>query len=231
MKRFYKTAGVAETDGGFAVTLDDRTVKTPEGRPLALPVCGAADLLAAEWAAQSEQIRPHTMPLTRLANVAIDRTPQAREGIADEIARYGETDALCHMAAEPAALAARQQAEWTPVRDWAAAELGVRLEAVCGVLAAPQPPGSLSRLRALALELDDLRLTALAHAVSLLGSALLGLAMLRGRLGADAAHRLSALDAIWQAEQWGEDAEAKASAEAVRADLVALESLFAATAD
>lgn len=231
MKRFYKIASVAETDECFAVMLDGRTVKTPAGAPLALSRRAAADLIAAEWAAQADQVRPHTMPLTRLVNVALDRTPAAREGVAAEVAKYGETDAVCHLAEGPEALLARQQAQWSPIREWAAAELGVRLEAVCGVVAGVQPPESLERLRTLALALDDLRLTALAHATALLGSAVLGFAMERGRLGADEACRLSALDAIWQAEQWGEDAEAKARAEAVKAELRALESLFAATAD
>lgn len=229
MKRFYKSPGVKEDDGGrFAVTLDGRPVKTPAGAPLALARRAAAELVAAEWAAQGDKVRPHTMPLTRLANVAIDRTPGARAGIADQIARYGETDVLCHLAATPAALLARQQAQWAPLRDWAGTELGVRLDAVCGVVATKQPPESLGRLQELALALDDMTLTALAHAVASLGSAVLGFALQRGRLDAEDAHRIAALDAIWQAEQWGEDEEAKAGADALLAELRALNGLFAA---
>ena len=231
MKRFYTSAAAIEVGDLYAVVLDGRTVKTPAGAALAFRRRAAAELVAAEWAAQPDEVRPHTMPLTRLANVAIDRAAAARDGVVAEIAKYGETDVICHLAEGPEALLARQEAEWTPVRRWAEESLGVRLDAVCGVIAASQPEESLARLRALALDLDDLRLTALAHATALLGSAVLGFAMQRGRLTADGAWRLSALDAIWQTEQWGEDEEAAARAGTARAELAALENLFTATAD
>jgi chaperone required for assembly of F1-ATPase len=230
MKRFYKGAGVIERDGRWAVALDGRPVRTPAGATLALENRSAAELLAAEWEAQGPDVQPHIMPLTRLVNVAIDRTPGTREGVAVEIAKYGETDVVCHLADAQTELRARQEREWAPLRQWAEEALGVRLDAICGIIAAPQPEQSLERLRALALALDDVRLTALAHAVATLGSAILGFALERGRLTARHAHTLATLDAAWQAEQWGEDAAAKARAGAVLADLQALETLFCATA-
>lgn len=233
MKRFYKEAGVIEREGAqghaeWAVALDGRPVKTPAGGTLALPVRAAAELLAEEWAAQGKDLRPDTMPLTRLVNVALDRTPETRDGIADQIAKYGETDVVCHLAGDPEALRARQDAEWTPLRDWARDALGVGLEAVCGVLAARQPEASLARLRDHALALDDLRLTMLAHAVASLGSAVLGFALARGRLSADEAHAAADLDARFQAGLWGEDEEARIRSEAALAELRAVERLFQA---
>jgi len=230
VKRFYKHAGVQQDGGAWAVALDGRPVRTPGGGTLALPTSAAADLLAAEWEGQGDEVDPHAMPLTRLVNVALDRTPQTREGVADEIARYGQTDAICHLADAPEGLQARQDAAWTPLRDWAHGELGVELKAVCGVLAADQPEASLARIRTLALELDDVRLTALAHATALLGSAILAFALLRGRLDAVAANAAATLEAAWQAEQWGEDAEAANRAAQVLAEIIAVENLLKAMA-
>ena len=48
-KRFYGHAGVVETSDGFAITLDDKPVRTPSGRALAAPIPGIADAIAAEW--------------------------------------------------------------------------------------------------------------------------------------------------------------------------------------
>ncbi len=56
MKRFHKPAGVAEVEGGFAVTLDGRTVKTPGRRLLALPTSALARAIADEWDAQGETV-------------------------------------------------------------------------------------------------------------------------------------------------------------------------------
>jgi chaperone required for assembly of F1-ATPase len=46
-KRFYRSAAVEEQKtGGFAVTLDGRTVITPAGRPLAMPTRALAEAIA-----------------------------------------------------------------------------------------------------------------------------------------------------------------------------------------
>ena len=40
-KRFYKEAGVAEAEGGFAITLDGKPIRTPSGRQVVIPVARA----------------------------------------------------------------------------------------------------------------------------------------------------------------------------------------------
>ena len=57
-KRFYAHADVLETDGGFAVTLDGKPIRTPSGRQVAVPAREIADRIAAEWQAQQETIDP-----------------------------------------------------------------------------------------------------------------------------------------------------------------------------
>jgi chaperone required for assembly of F1-ATPase len=71
-KRFYKEATAEARDGAFALLLDGRPAKTPARNALALPTLAAARELAAEWARQEEFIDPGSMPLTRIANSAID---------------------------------------------------------------------------------------------------------------------------------------------------------------
>src|SRR5688572_9066036 len=70
-KRFYKEASVGETEGGFAVHLDGKPVRTPGGATMLLPTVPAAALVAEEFAAQEERIDPSTMPVYRLVNTAI----------------------------------------------------------------------------------------------------------------------------------------------------------------
>ena len=71
-KRFFKSAGVGEQQGRFAVLLDGKPVKTPARRALAAPVRATGQQIANEWNAQRELIDPAAMPLTRLANAIID---------------------------------------------------------------------------------------------------------------------------------------------------------------
>ena len=228
LKRFWKAVDVAEGQGGWAVTLDGRTPKTPAGAPLVLPTAAAARLAADEWAAPGEFLDPAAMPATRLAAPAIDRIGEAREAVADEIAAFAGSDLLCYLAEHPTALAVEQAREWTPWRDWAAAECGVALEPVEGIIHRAQDPAAIARVRELALALDDFGLAGLAMATPLLGSAVLGLALHRGALSGEAAFELSRLDEAFQERQWGVDAEAAERTAARRAEAMLLERWFRA---
>ena len=225
-RRFYKEAGVRPADGGWQVELDGKPLRTPAKAGLVLPTRELADALAEEWDGQVERIDFASMSLTRLANVAIDRTPETREDMAAEVARYAETDLVCHLAERPAGLRAMQESAWAPMRAWAESEHGVRLIPVEGIMPVAQPPASLAAMRAHASALDDFRLTGFVYGVALLGSAVLGLAVERRRLRAVEALELSRVDEIHQASLWGEDAEAQKRVERAREEASALDRWF-----
>ncbi len=222
-KRFYRDVGVVGAGDNWAVHLDGRPVRTPQDKALVLPTEALANVIADEWRAQTERIDLHSMFNTRLANVVIDRTPATRAELVRESARYAATDLVCHLAEAPVALRKRQEAGWAPMRDWAAQVMGVKLFAVEGVMAIAQPEASAEALRVHASMLDDYRLTALVHAVALLGSAVLGLAVERRRITAVEAFELHRIDEAFQAEQWGEDAEAVRRTDRTRAEARALD--------
>src|SRR5687768_13595973 len=71
-KRFYTDVTVEPEGQGFAIRLDGKPVRTPTKNWLTLPTAALAELVAAEWRAQKDLIDPLTMPVTRLANTAID---------------------------------------------------------------------------------------------------------------------------------------------------------------
>lgn len=227
-KRFYKDAAAVRLDDGFSVELDGRAIKTPAKATLTLPTEKLAKAVAEEWTAQGETLDLQGMTLTRLANVALDRTPDTRDDLAEELTRYASTDVTCYLADSPAALRERQEAVWQPWREWAGKELGIVLVPVVGLMASPQPQASLDAVREHALGLDDFRLTALAWGCSLLGSAVLALAVERGVLGARDAFAASCVDETWQIEQWGEDEEAMAVRSAREKDAGALQTWFEA---
>lgn len=229
-KRFFKTAGAERLGHAWTVALDGRTLKTPARNPLALPARGLAEAIAAEWQAQGELIELLQLHLTRLANVAIDRTPEARDAMADEVARYCETDLTCHIAEEPEELVALEEGHWGPVREWAGDVLGVILVTTPGIRAAPQPDASLDAARSYAFSLDDFRLTGLVFGCALFGSAVLAMAVCEGMLPADEAFEMSRIDETWQAARWGEDEEATAAAAAKREEAEALGRWFAGLA-
>lgn len=208
MKRFYKDVDIAQENGAWSILLDGRPVKTPHRAALALPSTSLAQAVAQEWRDQGDKIVPASMPLTQMANTALDRVAPARATIADQIAGYAASDLLCYRADQPAALTERQAAAWDPVLDWAAATFDTRLNVTVGVMPIDQPPAAIDAVRQIASGLDDFSLTGLGVAASVTGSAVLGLALVHGRLEPSEALALAHVDEDFQIERWGKDYEA-----------------------
>lgn len=228
MKRFYANAGVEERDGGFAVLLDGRPIRTPAGAPLVVPTRPLAETIAAEWAAQGETVQPATMPAMQLASTAIDRVATQREAIIAELMRYAETDLLCYQADKPAELVSRQAAVWQPVVDWAMLRFDAGLRVTTGILPVAQSAEALAALRRAVETYDEWRLCAVQSATAACGSLLLALAVAERRLSGEQAYEASQLDELFQTELWGEDAEAAQRRAILRKDVLAVEAFLAA---
>lgn len=212
-KRFYKEAGIAPAEGGYAVTLDGRPVRTPAKAPLVVVTEALAQALAGEWAAQRTHVDPATMPLTRLANTTIDAVSKSAPEVAADIVAFAGTDALLYGAESPAELVERQHASWDPVIAWAAKALGAHLIPAAGIRHVAQPAEALDAI-ALSLEPHDpWRLAPIHVMTTLTGSALLALSVSKGALDARQAWSAAHIDEDWQIERWGEDAEARARRE------------------
>ena len=217
---------------GYAVTLDGIPAKTPGKRPLV--VTGAA--LAREIAEEIERLLaldpaaligkglgdPAQAANFRIAASALDvitGKPGARARIVADLAAYGETDLVCFRAERPEGLAAAQETAWEPLVDWFAGEFGVRLNVTTGLRAVPQEAAALESIASAIEEHDDFALAALSLATRSAGSIVIGLALSRGRLDADAAFTASAVDETYQVERWGADEDAARALEAKALDL------------
>jgi chaperone required for assembly of F1-ATPase len=225
-KRFWKTAHVRDTDGGWEVTLDDRPLRTPGKLPLIVSTEDLARAIAVEWDAQTGLIDPNSMPLTRAANSAIEKVAPQFDAVAGMLAEYGGSDLLSYRAEKPDALVRRQAEGWDPLIDWAATELHAPLRITHGIMHVAQDPATLERLHSEVRGLDVFGLTALHDLVTLPGSLVLGLAVIRGRIDADEAFRLSRIDETYQAELWGEDEEAAEAAANRRAAVLSAAELW-----
>jgi chaperone required for assembly of F1-ATPase len=221
-KRFYKEVTVKDEEGGGAsLVLDGKPVRTPGKASLTLPARTLAEAVAAEWRAQGKRIDPLTMPLTRLANSAIDGVKGREEAVIDDIARHAASDLLCYRAEGPKALVEAQSAHWDPVLAFARDALQAPLVLSEGIVHVMQPEASLARIRGEFEGLDPFRLAALHVMTALTGSALLALAVLRGKLTPEEAWAAAHVDEDFQISQWGEDAEAMARRENRRRDFAA----------
>jgi chaperone required for assembly of F1-ATPase len=227
MKRFWDRATVESCDGGYTILLDGKPMHLPGGGVLRVTAEPLAEAIAKEWEAaggtKGGEMTFADTPLTRLAGTGQQRIAPDPDPTIDAIARYAESDLLCYRAETPPALVERQAREWQPWLDWAAERYDAQLRVGSGVAYVKQHRGAIAALRNAVGALDVPALTALGIAVPALGSLVLGLALAEGRLDAATAHTLGALDELFQAEAWGEDAEAAARRANIAADIALAE--------
>ncbi|MGH6988414.1 MAG: ATP12 family protein, partial [Stellaceae bacterium] len=176
MKRFYREARRVAAIRGHGVKLDDKPLRTPAKAELIVPSAALAEAIAAEWQARGTEVAPRALPLTQLANAAIDLVAVQRDAIIAETANYATTDLVCYRAARPPVLAARQQAVWQPLLDWAAARYEAPLLVTTGITPVAQPPLSLAAFAAAVAGHDTMALAALRLATAAAGSLVIALA-------------------------------------------------------
>jgi chaperone required for assembly of F1-ATPase len=221
LRRKYLNCDVVAGGDGFALALDGKPMRTPGGAAFAVESRALADAIAAEWNAVADkgEISPKLMPMTRLATTAIDRVRPRRENVIDEIAAYGRTDLLCYRAEGPAELVARQAVAWNPWLEWAQSRFNAPLTVTEGVMPVIQDEASIDRLKQAIARFDEFALAGLFNLTAMLGSLVLALAVAHEELDIDTAASLAEIDAVFQAERWGEDSFATRQREDVKRDI------------
>lgn len=218
MRRFWKDAAAVPVEGGHDIHLDGKPVRTPGRVPLTLPSPALAEAVAGEWRGVGETIDPRAMPLTGLANAAIDRIAPDPAAFAAGLAKYGESDLLCYRADHPLELQLRQQAAWDPLLGWARTRYGIDPVTTTGVMHRPQSSETIAKLADAVAARSPFELAALSPLVTVTGSLIAALALLEGAATPEDIWSAANLDEDWQAEHWGEDDLARKARAARRAD-------------
>ncbi len=210
-KRFYKQAETVVKEGQYVLQLDGRTANSPGRNRIIVPFADLAAALADEWNGQGEFIDPATMPVTRLANTAIDGVAPRMNEVRADILSFAGTDALCYRAEEPEGLVAEQSRHWDPVLHWAEERLDARFVLAAGIVHVAQPQATMEAIEeALQKIAEPFVLAGLHVATTLTGSALLALALHRRELDGEQAWVAAHVDEDWNIRAWGGDVEAEA---------------------
>jgi chaperone required for assembly of F1-ATPase len=221
MKRFWKEVALDREGDGWSIKLDGRPVRTPARASLVVPTEALGEAIAGEWRSVGETIDPRAMPLTGLANAAIDRVAPDSQAFAGGLAKYAEADLACYRSEWPPELVSRQEKSWDDLLSWARRRYDVDFSTTSGLLHVPQPQATVERLSHAVASLDPFRLAGLSPLVTTGGSLIAGLALLEKALTPEAAWDAVSIDDRWQIEQWGADAEAETALDNRRRDFMA----------
>jgi len=207
-KRFYRTAGVAPLEGGFAVTLDGRQTKTPGRKPIIVPSAGLATVMAEEWAAQGELIDARTMPTVRLVNSAIESGEEQVPAFREEVLNFVGSDLLLYRAETPRELVAAEEAAWDAALVKLARHFGVAFRPTIGIVHQPQPPATLAKFTDLLMAENLLVMTSLVAITSITGSGLLATGLWHQLFTPEEAWSAAHVDEDYNMRLWGEMEEA-----------------------
>jgi chaperone required for assembly of F1-ATPase len=221
VKRFWKDVSVEQEGAGWSIALDGRPVKTPARAALAVPTQALAEAIADEWRSVEGDVDPRAMPLTGLANAAIDRVAPERQAFAGGLARYGEADLACYRSDWPPELVERQEAAWDPLLAWARRRYDLDFSTSSGLMHIPQPQATVERLAHEVERLDAFRLAGLSPLVTVGGSLIAALAVLEKTMSPEQAWDAVSIDERWQLEQWGADPDAETALANRRSDFFA----------
>ncbi|NNC60473.1 MAG: molecular chaperone [Erythrobacter sp.] len=210
MKRFWNTVSVEPVDGGWQVMLDGRGVRTQGQRAQIVSQRKLADLLAAEWEDQGEEIDPATFVHRDMADYAIDMIATGEEDIVAKLLVFLETDTLCYRADPDEPLYRRQLEVWEPIVTRFEARENLSIERASGIVHRAQPEPTLATMRTRVAAIEPMAQAALFALTSLSASLIIGLEALEGDEADDTLWDAANLEEDWQVELWGEDAEAAA---------------------
>ncbi|GLQ18667.1 ATP12 family chaperone protein [Maritalea porphyrae] len=207
-KRFYKEASVGERDGGFAILLDGKNIKTPGKVNVVVPSEELANLVAKEWAAQEKEIDPATMPLTRLVNTIVERGNKALDDVKAEIVKFAGNDLLVYRADSPQELVDLQTKHWGGALEAFSKRYDVSFNVITGVMHQDQPAEVQARIGEIIAHYSDFEACSTMSITSITGSAVLAIGLKEGLFTPAQVLETAYVDEDYQAQHWGEDAEA-----------------------
>ena len=208
-------------DGVWGIELDAKPLKTPARKALSVPTEALAQAIENEWSECPQEVDPRAMPLTGMANAAVDHVAPNAPVFASDLAKYAEADLFCYRAEGPAELVAWQAAEWDPLLGWARRRFDVDFALTDSITHVAQPAATVARLAHEVAALDAYRLAALSPVVTIGGSLVAALALIEEAVPLETIWSAVSLDDRWQMERWGDDAEAVNSLENRRVDFAA----------
>lgn len=207
-KRFYKEVGVAAVPGGYAVTLDGKSPRTPGLKPVVVPIEPLAAAMATEWAAQGTYINPEGMPVVRLVNSAIEAGEARLPALRDEIIKFAGNDLLLYRADSPRELVAEQERVWDDALVKLARHFEIAFQPTVGIIHQPQPEVTLEKLAASLADASLIELVVLNSITGIAGSGLLAIGLREKLLDAEFAWTAAHVDEDHNIRLWGAVEEA-----------------------
>ncbi|KYN39920.1 ATP synthase mitochondrial F1 complex assembly factor 2, partial [Trachymyrmex septentrionalis] len=204
VKRFYRRTNILSSGDKFEVTLDQRKLKTPQGRIFEVNSKPLALAVAAEWDAQKGTIDRGSMHLTSLCNTVLDN-PHNRTKIelVNHIVNCLEMDTILFYSSEVDELYQLQIEKWEPIVHWFCEHYNIEIMRTQSIQAPTVSMETKAALTRHLLSHNFNSIYGLVYAMDGLKSVILTLATAARVINIPEAVSLSRLEEEYQISHWG----------------------------
>ncbi|XP_076237498.1 ATP synthase mitochondrial F1 complex assembly factor 2 homolog l(2)k14505 isoform X1 [Calliopsis andreniformis] len=204
VKRFYRKANILSSSGKFEITLDQRKLKTPQGKIFEVDSKPLALAIAAEWDSQKEVIDRSNMHLTALCNTVIDNPHKhTKLDMVNYIVNCLEMDTVLFHSNESDELYKLQTENWDPLVQWFCDNYSVNLTKTKSIETPTVPIETKAVLIRHLMSYNCSAVHGFMYGVDAIKSVILTLAAAERVISIQEAVKLSRLEEDFQASHWG----------------------------
>ena len=202
-KKFWSAIKLKKKESKFGILLDKNLLKTPQEKDCLISNIRIAKDLLKEWSSIQDDINFHNLPVTQICFSSLDRKRKEKIILLNKLTEYGMTDLLFYRDISGTELEKLQSKKWDKLLDWTQNEFNIDFKVVNGIMPVEQPKENYNTFFNELEKLDCISLTALSDIVTLSGSLILGLLLLKKKIISKQAWSLAKVDEEWQRSKWG----------------------------
>ncbi|MFL2803177.1 MAG: ATP12 family protein [Paracoccaceae bacterium] len=202
-KKFWKSIRLNQKESEFGILLDNNLLKTPKKKDCTISNKIIAEYLFKEWSSIEDEINFNNMPFTQICFASLDREKKEQIVLHKKLIEYGMTDLLFYRDDLGTELEKLQSKKWDKLLNWIENEFNLQFNIVNGLMPVKQPSKNYNIFLKELKKLDSFSLTAINEIVTLSGSLILGMLLLKKKILPNQAWSLSKVDEDWQRSNWG----------------------------
>ena len=210
---------VQSKKGKYLLTINNKSLKTPDGNIIELPSMKLAKILLKDYESSFKSKPLNIVRPIKITNTAIDKIKPNNIFYINEITDNLNNDMICYFANSPVELVDLQNKEWLPLINYMESSYNIELIYTSKLFSINQKPDSLLKLKNILNEINIFKLSAIYTLSQITKSIIISLALVNNKISAKKAFENSNLEELYQISKWGKDEEAFDRLNAIKVDI------------
>jgi len=210
---------VQSKKGKYLLTINNKSLKTPDGNIIELPSMKLAKILLKDYESSFKSKPLNIVRPIKITNTAIDKIKPNNIFYINEITDNLNNDMICYFANSPVELVDLQNKDWIPLINYMKSSYNIELIYTSKLFSINQKLDSLLKLKNILNEINIFKLSAIYTLSQITKSIIISLALVNNKISAKKAFENSNLEELYQISKWGKDEEAFDRLNTIKVDI------------